>query len=152
MSFAHSCMANNIVDVQTPEHMQNEVLNDLELRYAHAENFILLNNSDGCFRITLSNIVYCKSYNSSTIFHLVNKKNIVIAKPIIYYEKLLARFGFIRIHHCSLLNVSYMCHIKKGDDVNELTLTTGERLIVSRPKRAVVINALKRMSVEQING
>ncbi|MFM2306541.1 MAG: hypothetical protein RLZZ367_1210 [Bacteroidota bacterium] len=114
--------------------------------------FLLLNNSDGCFRVPLAKIKYCTSYNSSTVFHTNgDHKPIVIARPIIYYENVLAAHGFVRIHYSTLLNIEYMCHTSKGDDINELTLTTGEKLTISRPRRTAVLQELKRMSVEQVN-
>lgn len=117
-----------------------------------AKPFILLNNSDGCFRVPLAKIKYCTSYNSSTVFHTNgDHKPIVIARPIIYYENILAAYGFVRIHYSTLLNVDYMCHTSKGDDINELTLTTGETLTISRPRRTAVLQELKQMSVEQVS-
>ncbi|HRG87529.1 MAG TPA: LytTR family DNA-binding domain-containing protein [Chitinophagales bacterium] len=110
----------------------------------------MLSNSDGCFRVPLAKIMYCTSYNSSTVFHTIgDHKPIVIAKPIIYYENLLLPYGFVRIHYSTLLNIDYMCHTSKGEDINELTLTTGEKLIISRPRRTAVMLELKRRSVEQ---
>ena len=112
------------------------------------EPFILLNNSDGCYRIPISKIIYCDSYNSSTTFHFGEQKKIVVARPVFYYEQLLAPYGFIRIHHSTIINIQYLCHSKKGDETNQITLTTGEILRMSRPKRTEVMNALRTWSIE----
>ena len=112
------------------------------------EPYILLNNSDGCFRVPLNNIMYCNSYNSSTTFNLCNQKKIVVAKSLSYYEELLRAYAFVRIHHNTLLNIQYLCHCNKGDDNNQITLTTGEKFAVSRSKKSEVMNALWQWSIE----
>lgn len=112
--------------------------------------FIILGNSDGCFKVSLSGIKYCTSYNSSTVFHLESdRKPIVIARSITHYENVLSAYGFVRIHHSTLLNIDFMCYIGKGEDVQDIFLTTGERLLVSRSRKATVMNLLKCYSVEQ---
>jgi two-component system, LytTR family, response regulator len=112
------------------------------------EPYLLLNNSDGCFRTPLSHISYCTSYNSSTQFNLLGGIPIVVSKPIIYYEKILLKYGFLRIHHSTLINSVYLCYISKGEETNELTLVTGEKLIVSRSRKKDVINSIRQWSVE----
>lgn len=114
------------------------------------EPYLLLSNSDGCFRVPLQQIVYCSSYNSSTVFNIIGKRSLVIAKPISYYEKILQHHGFIRIHHSTLVNIAYLCHTSKGDDTNELTLTTGEKLNVSRLKKLSALKAVQRFSIDPI--
>ena len=112
------------------------------------EPFLLLNNSDGCFKVLLSQITYCNSYNSSTVFHITGKPDVVIAKPIIYYEKALRGFGFVRIHHSTIINITYLCRTGKGTAATNLTLTTGEQLIISRPKKNNLMSALLLLSAE----
>ena len=112
------------------------------------EPYLLLGNSDGCFRVPLQQIIYCSSYNSSTVFKTTGKHKIVVAKPMAYYEQLLKPYGFVRIHHSTVVNIAYTCHSGKNDDANELTLTNGEKLIISRPKRNDVIEALQKWSIE----
>lgn len=42
-----------------------------------------------------------------------------------------------------------MSHTCKGEDINDIILTTGEKLLISRPRRAAVMSMLKQFSVEQ---
>jgi hypothetical protein len=41
-----------------------------------------------------------------------------------------------------------LCYISKGEETNELTLVTGEKLIVSRSRKKDVINSIRQWSVE----
>ena len=109
--------------------------------------FIMLSNSDCCFRVLLEDIVYCKSYNSSTEFHLKNKKNMVASCSMQYYEKALAPFGFIRIHQQTLINIACLCHLGKGEHNNTVLLTTGESLVIARQKKNQVTAAILRWSI-----
>lgn len=114
----------------------------------HIEPYLLLNNGDGIYRVPLSYIVYCSSTNSSITFKTSSGKKIVVAQTLGYYENLLRPYGFIRIHHHTLLNTAYLCHLKKGDETNQITLTTSETLSVSRSKKTELLQALRQKSIE----
>lgn len=113
------------------------------------EPFLFLSNSDGSFRILLKDIIYCKSYNSSTEFHLNSNRRLVVSQPIIYYEQQLFDYGFLRIHHSTIINVLYLCYTSKGENSNELTLTTGEKLTISRARKNEVFRIVRLWSVEK---
>lgn len=114
----------------------------------HTQPYLLLNNGDGTYRVPLSNIIYCSSTNSSVTFKTSAGKKIVVAQTLSYYENLLQPYGFIRIHHQTLLNTAYLCHLKKGDETSQITLTTSETLSVSRNKKAELLQALRQKSIE----
>ena len=128
----------------------NNILQDYFCNWV--EPFILLNNSDGCYRVQLSKIIYCRSHNSSSVFHLTGTQKIVVSKAILYYEQLLNAFGFVRIHHNTIVNTAHINHTNKGEESSELTLVTGEKLIISRAKKKEVIAILKNMSIEGLLG
>lgn len=111
------------------------------------EPYIILSNSDGCYKVLLRDIIYCSSYNSSTQFHIEGMKHIVTSCSISHYEKLFAPYGFLRIHQSTLINAAYMCHIHKGDETNTVYLTTGQKLSMARTKKQEVINRLRQGSI-----
>jgi DNA-binding LytR/AlgR family response regulator len=112
------------------------------------EPYIILSNSDGSFRVLLSDIAYCSSYNSSTTFHLNVKKKIVTGNSIGHYEKLFVPYGFLRIHQSILLNAAYFCHCCKGDKMNMVELTTGEQVNMARAKKKDILQSLQTNSIE----
>ena len=111
------------------------------------EPYIMLSNSDGCYKVLLSEIIYCSSYNSSTQFHITGMKHIVTSCSISQYEKLFAPYGFLRIHQSTLINAAYLCHINKGDETNTVYLTTGQKLSMARTKKQAVMNSLRQNCV-----
>ena len=113
------------------------------------EPYILLSNSDGCYKVLLRDIIYCSSYNSSTEFHITGMKHIVISNSISHYEELMAVHGFLRIHQSTLINSAYLCHINKGDETNTVYLTTGQKLCMARKKKQEVMKYLRESSIEQ---
>lgn len=84
--------------------------------------------------VSLNDIVFCKSSNSTTTFYLSNNQEITVSISIKEFEKRLAENGFFRTHQSYLVN---MRHIQKMNKANacQLTLTKGFEVPVSTRKR-----------------
>lgn len=75
---------------------------------------IILPLSDGLSIIKLEDIIRCESSNNYTTFFLKNKKQLVVSRPINFYETLLVEMNFVRIHSKHLINLQYVEKYVKG--------------------------------------
>lgn len=89
--------------------------------------------------IRLKDIIYLESENNYTKFHLIENEQLLVSKGIYYYDELLSRNNFIRIHQSYLVNKAY---IKSISSSNEIVLFNKERLPISRLKMAALKEAL----------
>jgi DNA-binding LytR/AlgR family response regulator len=111
--------------------------------------FLLVGNTEACYRIPVTDVVYCTSHNSSTVLQLTNNRKLVAANPISHYETLLAPYGFVRTHQSYLINTAYLHAISKGEESNTAILTTGEKLPVARARKTEVQQQLRLLSIEK---
>lgn len=84
--------------------------------------------------VNISDIVYCESDNTYTLFYLTNGKRPVISKNLKEYEELLTPHNFFRIHRSYLINVSHIQKIDKRNGYSVL-LSNGDSLPVAVRKR-----------------
>ncbi|MCW5906670.1 MAG: LytTR family transcriptional regulator DNA-binding domain-containing protein [Chitinophagales bacterium] len=115
------------------------------------EPFLLIGNTEACYRVPVTDIIYCTAHNSSTQFQLVGNRKLVAGNSIAYYEDLLANYGFVRIHQSHLVNSACLFAIAKGDESNRAVLITGEKLPIARARKTEVILQLKQLSIENIS-
>lgn len=86
-------------------------------------------------------VVYCKSDNNYTIFHLHNHQQHVSSKPIFEYEELLGGHGFIRCHQSYLVNRRFILSWIRTDG-DRLLLEGGHEIPVSRNSKEKVKQAI----------
>ncbi|MBS4063861.1 MAG: response regulator transcription factor [Chitinophagaceae bacterium] len=89
--------------------------------------------------IRIKDIMYLESQNNYTKFHLIDNEQLLVSKGIYYYDELLSRKNFIRIHQCYLAN---MAHIKSVCSSNQIILHNKKLLPISRLKMATVKEVL----------
>lgn len=91
--------------------------------------------------VLIDNIVCCRADNSYTSFYLSNEnKPIVVSKSILEYERILALYGFVRIHQSWLINKNHIDTFKKADG-GYLIMDNKMSVPVSR-QRKHLLNAL----------
>jgi two-component system, LytTR family, response regulator len=106
-----------------------------------------LSNTEGIHNIRLSNIIYLKSENSYTITCIKNQPELIVSKPLSWFEELLSPFGFIRIHSRWLINLFHLqtcCFTANGFLVK---MSNEEELKVSRAQKQNLLDALNSISV-----
>lgn len=89
--------------------------------------------------IRLKDIIYLESENNYTKFNLIENEKLLVSKGIYYYDELLSRNNFIRIHQSYLVNKAYINSVSSS---NEIVLYNKERLPISRLKLAAVKEVL----------
>jgi len=85
--------------------------------------------------IDLHNIVWCRSEGSYTTFYLTDKSKIASTRNLGYYEDLLTRNNFCRIHHSIVINMQLIKSYVKGKG-GYVTMTDGTELEISQRRKS----------------
>ncbi|WP_257668853.1 LytR/AlgR family response regulator transcription factor [Parapedobacter tibetensis] len=100
---------------------------------------IVLHTMEYLQLLQIKNIVYCKSEGSYTTFVLHDKREIMVSKPLKYYDELLPEKWFIRPHQSYLLNLLFVDrYIKTG----YIYLKDNSQIPVSVRKKDYVLQRL----------
>lgn len=97
-----------------------------------SQNFIGIHSGVEIVLVKIKDIMFCKSEASYTNFVLKGTKKIVATKNIGYYEGVLPKDCFCRIHHKYIVNLDFIKSIYKSDGyycqlVNEKILSISRR-------------------------
>jgi two-component system, LytTR family, response regulator len=98
---------------------------------------------EGIHFVRLSDIVRLEAEDNYTHFFVHSGEKITTAKTIKTYEEVLAKFNFLRVHKKNIVNMNYMKTYVKEDSY--LVLENAEKVEVSRRKRPVIMEAVRRM-------
>lgn len=135
----------NAVDraiVNAERKMQNKRLENL-IRSISNKNQLRIaipGNKETLF-INPETILFCKSDNNYTIFHLKNEQKHISSKPIFEYEELLSAHGFIRCHQSYLVNSLFIKSWIKVDG-DRLLIEGGHEIPISRNRKEKVKKAI----------
>lgn len=81
----------------------------------HSET-IMLHSAREVHFIPVSQIVRVAGENNYSVFTLVNKQKITVAKTLREYETLLTPYQFYRIHKSHIINLNYLVKVNKGEE------------------------------------
>lgn len=81
-------------------------------------------------------IIYCQSEGNYTIIHFDGFENLMLTKSLKDICKILPEEMFFRIHHSFVINLSFATRFVENGNENEVILSTGINLPVSRRKKA----------------
>ncbi|NSW46411.1 MAG: LytTR family transcriptional regulator [Bacteroidales bacterium] len=84
--------------------------------------------------VDLSEIEYLESHGCYTEFSLVNGTRYTSSKPLLYYDELLRKYNFFRVHNKYIVNIEHVKGFAIGLPL-KLILTSGNLLHVSRLKK-----------------
>lgn len=129
--------ANYIIKPITYARLKRELDRWLESYRREDKKYILVNNEDGCHRVDLSTLHYLETYNRNVKLH-TDSGDIISYKKMKELEAELKEAHFIRCHSGYLVNLFYVKRVGKL----EITLTDGEVIPISQPKRKTVMKEL----------
>ncbi|SFS72876.1 two component transcriptional regulator, LytTR family [Zhouia amylolytica] len=101
------------------------------------EKKIVLKTQEAIHVLRHKEILYLKSDNNYTEFHLVEEKSIVVAQPLKKFEENNALTGFLRVHQSYLVNLQYVKTFRKNQDC--LLLDNDKKIPVSGRKRSQLL-------------
>jgi len=76
---------------------------------------IILKDAESIYLIDIENIIRCESANNYTIFHLADKRKVVVSATLKEYNKLLKSKYFFRSHQSHLINLKYFNRYDKRE-------------------------------------
>ena len=120
------------------EHITNLLRN---IRQPATKQKIALPQREGYEFVDVSAIIYCEAEGAYTKLVLSGKKLMLVSKALGDVEELLPPELFQRIHHSSLVNLSYISQFLRTDG-GYVVMTTGEKLSVSKAKKEMLMARL----------
>lgn len=91
--------------------------------------------------VSLSEIMWCKSEGSYTIFYLSDKTRITSSRNIGYYEDIMNTADFIRISNSVIINFRFVKSYSRNQ--GNLTLSDGTELPISIRRKSEFLEKLK---------
>ncbi|HHC79888.1 MAG TPA: response regulator transcription factor [Flavobacteriia bacterium] len=91
----------------------------------------------------VEDIIYCEADSSYTTLHLINDKQITVAKTLKEFENILPQTNFCRIHHSTLVNISHIVKYVKGEG-GYVIISNNKHLNVSRRKKECFLKILQQ--------
>lgn len=118
------------------------LLHNLQLNKKTDEMKLCISSLKGFQVVQLSDIVYCESETSYTIFHLSNGQKVTASRSILEYEQLLELNDFVRVHRSYLVNLNHVKEYQRGEGGTVL-LSNNKEVEISRRKKEIFINKMK---------
>ena len=106
------------------------------------QRIALPNHQHAIEYVNFQQILYIEADKQYSIFHLTDRRKIVVAKGLNEYENLLGTHGFLRVHRSYIINEEHIKRYLKNDD--QLELYDATKIPVARGFK---IPVLKRLSI-----
>jgi len=141
--------------VRAVQKVQSMPLSDTaKKRYAHLQQAfdseqldrLTLPTSTGYKILHLEDIIWCRADNTYTTFHTKDGSKIVVSKPIKYYEELLPRESFLRIHQSQLINLNHIQEYVKSSG-GFVIMSDGTELAISKRKKEAFLSLFLNKSL-----
>lgn len=112
---------------------------------ARKRETVLLNAGTQSYRLAVSDVKYLEIMDQMLTVFMVNGQ-IVLRYKMENAERLLLPYGFLRVHKSYLVNYNYIHSIQR----EELSLTDGTRIPVSRRRYQALQDAFLRLTINEI--
>lgn len=119
-------------------HISNLLRN---MRQPSADQKIALPQREGYEFVDVSSIIYCQAEGAYTKVFITDKKPMLISRTLGDVEELLPPEMFQRIHHSTLINITYVSQFLRTDG-GYIVLKNGEKLSVSKGKKDMLMARL----------
>jgi two-component system, LytTR family, response regulator len=120
------------------EHISNLLRN---MKQPIAGQKIALPQREGYEFVDVASIIYCHADGAYTKIFIEDKKQMLISRTLGDIEELLPPELFQRVHHSSLVNVSYITQFLRTDG-GYVILKNGEKISVSKSRKELLIARL----------
>ncbi|MEP7141504.1 MAG: LytTR family DNA-binding domain-containing protein [Ferruginibacter sp.] len=120
------------------KHISNLLRN---MRQPFAEQKIALPQREGYEFIDVSSIIYCQAEGAYAKVFIKDKKMLLISRTLGDVEELLPPEIFQRIHHSTLINITYIAQFLRTDG-GYVVLKNGEKFSVSKAKKEMLMARL----------
>jgi two-component system, LytTR family, response regulator len=120
------------------QHISNLLRN---MRQPSADQKIALPQREGYEFVDVSSIIYCQAEGAYTKVFIRDKKLMLISRTLGDVEELLPPEIFQRVHHSTLVNITYVSQFLRSDG-GYVVLKSGEKLSVSKAKKDMLMARL----------
>ena len=114
------------------------------------QDYILVKNSEGIFKLCLADIVYCESYNSSVTFNLKNGQSVFTSVFSLKKceEMLPLEAGFFRVHSKYLINLFMVKAYTSGKEGGAIEfMTSKNKVCIARKRKEAFLKAFYKFSI-----
>jgi two-component system, LytTR family, response regulator len=123
-----------------PEQVQTLLSNVQEQRHTR----LALHTMDKIHVVPVADIIRCESSANYTIFHLPDKRQLLVTKTLKDFDQMLSGQCFLRVHQSHLVNTEYIRAFVKTDG-GYLVMTDGSSVPVSSRKRSQVLQSIAEL-------
>lgn len=103
---------------------------------------IAITIKDKIIFLKLQDINYLESENNYTKLFFLDKSFVLMTKTLKEFEDTFKDLGFFRTHQSYLINMAHIHTLDKAK-MSVLEMNNGEKILVSRPKRDILLGILK---------
>lgn len=96
---------------------------------------------DGDRHLAVDDIIRCEADRNYTVFQLKRGERVMSSRTLSSYEEFLAENDFLRVHRSHIVN---RAHVKGVGALDELLMSDGSKVEMSRRRRAEIMVALAR--------
>lgn len=120
-----------VSEIKTKENsLQNTILKPL---HAQVNGKITIPQQNGFEVLEIDDILYCQADDNYTQIFLKEGKKLV-SKTLKYFEEILSKNGFARVHKSYLVNVNAVVEYRKGKG-GSVVLSSGKQIMVSPARK-----------------
>jgi two-component system LytT family response regulator len=120
------------------QHISNLLRN---MKQPSVDQKIALPQREGYEFVDVSSIIYLSAEGAYTKLQMLDKRTMLISRTLGDVEELLPPELFQRIHHSTLVNISYVSQFLRTDG-GYVVLKSGEKLSVSKAKKEMLMARL----------
>ncbi|NVK52968.1 MAG: response regulator transcription factor [Flavobacteriaceae bacterium] len=106
------------------------------------EGKITIPQQDGFEILDVNDIIFCKADDNYTEIYTSSPKKKLVSKTLKYFEDMLEKYGFVRIHKSYLVNLNKIVKYKKGKG-GSVMVSNGKEILVSASKKANLLSHFK---------
>jgi len=128
----------------TELNQQLDVLEDNLVSKDLSEKKIILKTAENIHLVKLKDITHCESSDNYTIFHLLNKKDILVSNTLKDYDEMLTEFGFFRVHKSYLVNLRQIDRFDKSEG-GYVVLADNSQIPVANRKKVQLLELFERI-------
>ncbi len=129
----------NIKSNSHEEHTLQNLLQNYNQPEMHQR--IALPMRDGYEFVTPEQIIYLEAEGSYTKIHLQENRQLLVSRSIGDIAEMLPAVVFVRIHHSSIVNMTYITHFLRTDG-GYVQLKNGLKLMVSKSRKNELMDRL----------
>lgn len=105
---------------------------------------ITLSTSEGMVFVPVTDIIRCEASGAYTLFHLKDRKNILVSKNLKEYETLLGDSGFFRVHNSHLINLAEVDRYIKSEG-GTVVMKDGSGVAISHTRKDEFLELMKNL-------